>query len=119
MDRIRLEGVRCRCRVGVPAWERRRRQAIELDVELELDLRAAASADDVTKTADYWTVEKAVRDAVEGGEFKLLERLAEAAARAALAADPRPKAVVIRAMKRPAVMPRTRRVVVELRRARR
>lgn len=117
-DKIHLEGVRCRARVGVPAWERANPQPISLDLALELDLRAAARADDVRRTADYWAVEKAVRRAVEGTPFKLLERLAEAAARAALAADRRVRAVVVRAAKRPAVMPKTGRVVVELRRVR-
>ncbi|MBI4425010.1 MAG: dihydroneopterin aldolase [Elusimicrobia bacterium] len=117
-DRIRLEGVRCRCRVGVPEAERRKPQAVELDVALELDLRPAARSDDVADSADYWAVEKRVRAAVESAEFKLLERLAEAAARAALAADSRVRAVEVRAAKRPAVMPRTGRVVVEIRRSR-
>lgn len=117
-DRIRLEGLRCRCRVGVPAWERAKRQAVELDLELELDLGPAARTDDVRRTADYWAVERAVRASVEAGSFRLLERLADAALRAALAADRRIRAVRVRAAKRPAVMPKTRRVVVDLRRAR-
>ena len=83
MDRILLEGVRCRARVGVPDRERRTPQRIDLDLALELDLRAAARTDDVRRTADYWAVERHVR-----------------------------------AAKRPAVMPKTGRVVVELRRVR-
>lgn len=89
-----------------------------LDLVLELDLRAAAWTDDVAETADYWAIEKQVRAAVEKEEFRLLERLAATAASAALAADRRVRAVEVRASKRPAVMPRTRRVVVELRRSR-
>lgn len=118
MDLIRLEGVRCRCRVGVPDWERAKRQPIELDLELELDLRAAARTDDVRRTADYWAVERAVRKAVEGGSFRLLETLAYAALRAALGADKRIRAAGVRVVKRPVVMPRTGRVVVEIRRTR-
>ena len=117
-DRIHLEGVQCRARVGVPDWEPKKPQPITLDLVLELDLRAAARTDDVRRTADYWAVEKAVRAAVEGGTFRLLERLADVAARAALAADRKVRSVSVRAAKRPAVMPKTGRVVVELRRAR-
>ena len=117
-DRILLEGVRCRCRVGVPAAERAKLQAIELDVALEADVRKAGQSDDLRDAVDYWTVERDVRAVVEAGTFTLLERLAETAAAAALAADRRVKAVSVRAAKRPAVMPRTRRVVVEIRRAR-
>ncbi|MBI4346407.1 MAG: dihydroneopterin aldolase [Elusimicrobia bacterium] len=117
-DRILLEGVRCRAHVGVPDSERAARQPVELDLALELDLRRAARTDDFRRTADYWAVERAARAAVEGGSFRLLERLADAAARAALAADRRIRAVTVRAAKRPAVMPKTARVVVELRRAR-
>ena len=117
-DRIHLEGVRCRARVGVPDWERKKSQPVELDVILELDLRAAARTDDVRRTVDYWAVEKAVRAAVEAGTFRLLERLADAAARAALAADRKARAVTVRASKRPAVMPKTGRVVVEIHRKR-
>ncbi|MBI4346427.1 MAG: dihydroneopterin aldolase [Elusimicrobia bacterium] len=118
-DRILLEGVRCRCRVGVPDGERARRQPIVLDLELELDVSRAARTDDVLDTADYGAVEKAVRSEVEAGSFKLLERLAETAARAALGADSKVRAVTVRAVKRPAQMPRTLRVAVELRRTRR
>ena len=117
-DFIHLEGLRCRARVGVPDGERRRPQPVELDLTLELDLRAAARTDDVRRTADYWKLEREVRSAVESGRFRLLERLAETAARAALAADRRIRSVRVRAAKRPAVMPKTARVVVELRRSR-
>ena len=118
-DFIHLEGIRCHAKVGVPSRERGKRQGIELGVTLELDLRAAARTDDVRRTADYWAVERKVREAVEEGEFRLLERLAEAAALAALAADRRVRAVRVRAAKRPAVMPKTARVVVDIRRSRR
>ena len=118
MDAIALEGLSCRAKVGVPDRERAKRQRVELDVTLELDLCAAARTDDVRASADYRAVERRVREAVESGEFRLLERLADAAARAALAADRRIRAVRVRAAKRPAVMPKTARVVVELRRTR-
>lgn len=99
----------------MPERERRRRQPIELDLALEMDLGDAARTDDVRRTADYAAVERSVRAAVEGAEFRLLERLAMVAAQAALAADRRVRAADVRAVKRPGAMPRTRQVAVELR----
>lgn len=117
-DQVWLMGVSCRCRVGVPAAERRRAQKLLLDVGLEVDAARAASRDDFREAADYWAVEKAVRAATEAGERALIETVAEKAAQAALRAAPRASAVVVRVHKRPAVMPRTRDVYVEIRRAR-
>ena len=77
MDWIWLYGVECQVRVGVPAAERRRPQKILIDVGLELDLSACAAKDDFRLTADYWGVEKAVREAAETGERRLVETLAE------------------------------------------
>lgn len=117
-DTVWLYGVECRCRVGVPAEERRRRQEILLDVGLEVDAAAAAARDDFRLAADYWAVEKAVRAETEAGERALLETVAERAAAAALKAAPAASAVVVRAHKKPAVMPKTRDVCVEIRRER-
>lgn len=118
MDRIRLVGIECRCRLGVPAEERRAPQKILIDVALELDVSAAAARDDFRKTADYWAIEKAVRQAAETGERQLAETLAEQVARAVLAKDKRIAAVEVAVHKKPAVMPKTREVVVEIARRR-
>jgi dihydroneopterin aldolase len=117
-DLVWLYGLECRAKVGVPASERARRQRVVLDIGLEVDVRPAARGDDFRLAADYWAVEKAVRAAVEAGERQLLETLAEQAAAEALRAAPRAKAVRVVARKRPAVMPRTREVAVEIRRQR-
>lgn len=117
-DLVWLEGVECRCRVGVPAAERRRPQRILIDVGLEVDAAAAAARDDFRRAADYWAVEKAVRADAEAGERALIETLAERAAAAALKAAPAASAVTVRVHKKPAVMPRTRGVFVQIRRER-
>lgn len=117
-DEVWLRGVECRAKIGVPAEERRRRQWIELDVCLEVDAARPARQDDFRLAADYWAVEKAVRAAVEAGERRLLETLAEQAAAAALRAAPPARAVTVVARKKPAVMPRTRVVEVRIRRQR-
>jgi dihydroneopterin aldolase len=117
-DRIRLLGVSCRCRVGVPAAERARRQTIEFDAELEVDAARAAARDDFRDAVDYAAVEALIRAEAEGRECALLETLAERVAAAVLRAQPRVRAATVAARKTPAAMPKTRAVVVEIRRTR-
>ncbi|TBR17564.1 dihydroneopterin aldolase [bacterium] len=118
MSAIELRGLSCRAKVGVPDRERRKRQRVVLDLTLSLDLAAAALSDDLKDSVDYGAVEVAVRRAVEAGEFKLLERLADAALDAALAVDGRIRGASVRAVKQPAVMPKTEAVVVHLSKSR-
>lgn len=117
MSAIQLRGVRCRAKVGVPDWERRKRQLVVLDLTLSLDLAAAAASDDLKDSVDYGAVEAAVRKSVESGEFRLLERLADAALDAALACDARLRGAAVVAVKRPAVMPKTEGVAVHMSKA--
>jgi dihydroneopterin aldolase len=117
-DQVWLMGVQCRCRVGVPAAERRRPQKILLDVGLEVDAARASARDDFRQAVDYWAVEKTARAAAETGERALVETLAEKVAGAVLKSQPLAYAVIVRAHKTPAVMPKTREVVVEIRRTR-
>jgi dihydroneopterin aldolase len=117
-DMIWLNGVECRSKIGVPSAERARRQRILVDVGLEMDVRPAAARDDFRLTADYWAVEKLVRAEADAGERALIETLAERLAAAVLRAKTPASAVTIRVRKTPAVMPKTREVVVEIRRTR-
>lgn len=114
-DLIWLNGVECRVKVGVPASERARRQKILVDVGLETDIRPAAARDDFRLATDYWALEKLVRAEAEAGERALVETLAERLA-AAVLKKTAVAAVVVRVHKTPAVMPKTREVVVEIRR---
>ncbi|MDE1976218.1 MAG: dihydroneopterin aldolase [Elusimicrobia bacterium] len=118
-DKICILGVRCKARVGVPEKERRRPQSIEIDAVLECDIRPAAKNDDFKAAVDYQNVERTVRSLAEGRPWRLIETLAEEIARALLRCDARILAVIVRAHKRPALMPLTRDVCVEIRRARR
>ena len=117
-DRVWLKGVECRCRVGVPAAERARRQKILVDVCLEVDAARAAARDDFRAAADYQAVETVVRAEAEGRECALIETLAERLAAAVLRSQPLAAAVSVSVRKTPAVMPKTREVVVEIRRTR-
>lgn len=82
-DALRLRGLRCDVFLGVSDAERARPQTVELDVELRLDLREAGRADDPERTVDYAEVVEAIRRAVDGRSFRLVEALAERAAQAA------------------------------------
>ncbi|MEQ1919327.1 MAG: dihydroneopterin aldolase [Elusimicrobiota bacterium] len=117
-DMIWLYGVECRAKIGVPAAERGRRQKILVDAGLEIDARPAAARDDFRLAPDYWAVEKLIRAEVETGERALIETLAERLAAAILRTQPLVPAVTIRVHKTPAVMPKTREVVVDIRRTR-
>ncbi|MEA2650910.1 MAG: 7,8-dihydroneopterin aldolase/epimerase/oxygenase [Chloroflexota bacterium] len=88
-DRLSLLGMRFEARHGVHEWEKETAQPFEVDLVLHADLGPAAEQDDLAATADYGELHGVVRDVVEGPSFDLIEALAGAIARAALAAtDP-------------------------------
>ncbi|MBI4386623.1 MAG: dihydroneopterin aldolase [Elusimicrobia bacterium] len=109
-----MKGIGCRVYLGVPASERRVRQDVLVDVEMRLDLSRAALSDSVRDTVDYAALEAAVRRLAETGEFKLAERLAVLIAGMVLAFDGRIRRARVAVHKKPAVMPGTREVVVEI-----
>ena len=102
----------------MPAAERARRQTILLDVVLEVDAGRAAARDDFREAVDYQAVETLIRAEAEGRECALGETLAERVAAAVLRAQPLVSAATVSARKTPAAMPKTREVVVEIRRTR-
>ena len=118
MDRIWLRGIDCRCRVGVPDEEREDPQSLLIDLGLELDLSDAGWNDEVRLTADYAAVEQAVLKLAEKGERRLVEALAKRVAELVLKSQPKVMAVTVVVAKKPAAMPRTREVAVEIRRER-
>lgn len=95
MSTIELRGLRVTCHVGVPDAERRSAQPLELDVDLDADLHPAAASDDVADTVDYGVAAVAIVEAVTAGEHRLLERVAQVAAQAALDADARVRAATV------------------------
>ncbi|HVC09553.1 MAG TPA: dihydroneopterin aldolase [Elusimicrobiota bacterium] len=118
-DKIWILGVQCRTRLGVPDEERRRPQPIEIDAGLECDIRRAAKSDDFRHAIDYQKAEQLIRRLAEERPRRLVETLAEEIAQALLRLDVRIAAATVRVHKRPAAMPETREVCVEIRRARR
>lgn len=117
-DMIWLNGVECRSKIGVPATERAKAQRLLIDAGLEIDARPAAARDDFRLAVDYWSVEKLIRAEARAGERALIETLAEKLAAAILRAQPLVSAATVRVRKTPAVMPKTKEVSVEIRRAR-
>lgn len=113
-----LKGIECGSRLGVPASERRKVQKVFIDVGLEVDTAQAAAQDDFRLAVDYWAVEKAVRSLARAGERRLIETLAEHLAALVLSTQKSVRAVEVAVHKTPSVMPRTREVVVRIRRSR-
>lgn len=88
-DRLSLLGLRYRARHGVHAHEKMEPQPFEVDLILHADLADAAARDQLSATVDYASLRDLVDAIVTGRSYDLLEALAGAIARAALAAtDP-------------------------------
>ena len=116
-DSIRIEGLRVMTVVGVHEWERAAPREIRIDLVLETDLAAAGESDLVADTVDYDTVARVVADRVTPLRARLIERVADEAAQACLAADPRVAAVSVTVHKAGAI-PGAADVSVTLRRER-
>jgi dihydroneopterin aldolase len=72
---ISLEGIELRGRCGVTAEERMIGQTLGVNVRLEPAECRGVRTDELDDTVNYGRVAQIVRDVIEGGEFKLLERL--------------------------------------------
>ena len=89
-DRLTLRSMRFDARHGVLPHEKVEAQPFEVDVVLHADLSEGARTDALAATVDYAALFDLVRAIVTGPSFDLIEALAEAVARAVLAAtDPR------------------------------
>jgi dihydroneopterin aldolase len=95
-DRIQLRGLRAVGTHGVLPEERNRAQPFEIDLDLSVDLATAAGSDRLADTVDYAGVAETAAGIVSGApSYELLEALAGAIARAALASDGRIAAVTV------------------------
>jgi dihydroneopterin aldolase len=99
VDRITLSSIRCEGRLGATEEERAFPQLVEVDVEVEADLGTASETDALGDTVDYGPLVRLAVRIVEGGTFNLLEGLAGAIAREALAASAAIDAVTVRVRK--------------------
>ncbi|MGH2444806.1 MAG: dihydroneopterin aldolase [Candidatus Limnocylindria bacterium] len=89
-DRLSLLGMRFSGRHGVLPSEHETPQPFEVDLVLHADLSGAGERDELSATVDYAGLFDLVGSIVTGPHRDLIEALAEAIARAVLAAtDPR------------------------------
>lgn len=77
MDIVYIRGLRIDTVIGIFDWEREHRQPVELDLDMATDIRPAAAADDIALTLSYKEVSERLIEFVEGGQYQLVETLAE------------------------------------------
>ncbi len=77
MDSIRLSNMAFQSHIGQHESEREKLQQIAITVDLYLDLERAGTTNNINDTVDYTQVYECIKQAVEAGEFSLLEGLAE------------------------------------------
>ena len=76
MDTITICDLEVWYHVGVPAAERAQPQRLLLTVELAHDFSAAAAADELMKTIDYYAVSQRLLRFGDGRSWQLIEKLA-------------------------------------------
>lgn len=84
MDTIVIKDLEVQFRVGVPDAERAQPQRLLITLKIEHDFVAAAGADSIGATIDYYAVSRAVLDLGKERSWKLIETLAEDLARLVL-----------------------------------
>jgi dihydroneopterin aldolase len=115
MDTITLCDLEVFYCVGVPDAERAQPQRLLLTIELTHDFTAAAAADDLTRTIDYYAVSRRLLNYGEGRSWRLIEKLAADIA-ATLLAEFHPATVCVEVKK--FIIPEARHVAVRLTRTR-
>lgn len=102
MDMLFLEGLEVPCRVGCTQEERVLPQSLRVDVQLHCPrLALAGQLDRLEETVDYRIAHDMIA-AVQGSEYRLIERVAEVLAEVALK-NPLVEKVQVTVRKRPPV----------------
>ncbi len=115
MDTITLCDLEVFYCVGVPDAERAQPQRLLLTIKLTHDFTAAAAADDLTRTIDYYAVSRRLLNYGEGRSWRLIEKLAADIA-ATLLTEFQPATVCVEVKK--FIIPEARHVAVRLTRSR-
>lgn len=111
-DRVHGRGFSYDCRIGFHAYERHIRQRVSVDFEAQTDWRESALRDRARDLVDYYEINKAIQELVDGREWRLIEALAEDIARLICARFP-VSGVRVRVDKLPFDMPNVGGVAVE------
>ncbi|MCK6504759.1 dihydroneopterin aldolase [Myxococcota bacterium] len=111
-DRVHGRGFSYDCRIGFHAYERHIRQRVSVDFEAETAWRESALRDRARDLVDYYEINKAIQELVDGREWRLIEALAEDIARLICGRFPVSR-VRVRVDKLPFDMPNVGGVAVE------
>ncbi len=113
LDRVHGAGFAYECRLGFHEYESHIRQRVLVDFEAWTDWRRAAALDEPEAgLVDYYEVNRMLTALVEAREWRLLEAMAEAIARALCERFPVER-VRVKVTKAPFDMPNTGSVAVE------
>jgi dihydroneopterin aldolase len=74
---LRVEGIELWGHCGVTDEERAVGQRLIVDIRLVPAEATSLASDELARTVDYGDVVRVVREAVEGAEYRLIERLAD------------------------------------------
>lgn len=77
MDELRITGIQARGFHGLFDFEQRDGQLFLVDLLLHLDLKKAGNSDSIEDTVDYGAMTRRVKELIESGPYRLIERLAE------------------------------------------
>jgi dihydroneopterin aldolase len=81
MDAILIRDLRVEALIGIHKRERHAAQTVSIDLDIGLPGEAVFKSDRVADTIDYEQVSLRIRALVEGGQFRLVETLADRIAR--------------------------------------
>ena len=84
VDRIFIDNLHLKCRIGMADDERHDPQDVIVDVSLFVGLERAATSNSMSDTVNYREAMRRISEYVSGGEFRLVEALAEGIAALAL-----------------------------------
>jgi len=79
-DTVAGHGLVYSCRIGFHEYERHIRQRIRIDFEAETHWREQARRDRARDLVDYYEINTAIGELVDGREWRLVEAVAEAVA---------------------------------------
>jgi 7,8-dihydroneopterin aldolase/epimerase/oxygenase len=77
MDLVYIRALQIETVIGIYDWERSVKQSVVLDLEMATDIRRAAASENINDALDYAAISQRLNEFVGGGNFLLIEALAE------------------------------------------